>query len=148
MNLDPLGRAHVIGSSAFIAAPLAGMTLAQCGADAIRIDAQGLENVLGIAGINGGRHVVPTVGGDTLYASSGVLERGELPGRDDVGALRISLFGPRNCAPQMVAFEKTAESKVSAAHPAVVLDLDYTVLMPRRPATLRADHNHHEVEPR
>ena len=38
MNLDLLGGLRVIESSAFIAAPLAGMTLAQFGADVIRID--------------------------------------------------------------------------------------------------------------
>jgi len=38
MNLDFLGGLRVVESSAFIAAPLAGMTLAQFGADVIRID--------------------------------------------------------------------------------------------------------------
>ena len=38
MNLDLLGGLRVVESSAFIAAPLAGMTLAQFGADVIRID--------------------------------------------------------------------------------------------------------------
>jgi len=38
MNFDLLGGLRVIESSAFIAAPLAGMTLAQFGADVIRID--------------------------------------------------------------------------------------------------------------
>lgn len=38
MNLDFLGDLRVVESSAFIAAPLAGMTLAQFGADVIRID--------------------------------------------------------------------------------------------------------------
>ena len=38
MNFDFLGGLRVIESSAFIAAPLAGMTLAQFGADVIRID--------------------------------------------------------------------------------------------------------------
>lgn len=39
MNLDFPGGLRVVESSAFIAAPLAGMTLAQSGADAIRIAA-------------------------------------------------------------------------------------------------------------
>ncbi len=38
MNVDLLGGLRVVESSAFIAAPLAGMTLAQFGADVIRID--------------------------------------------------------------------------------------------------------------
>lgn len=39
MNLDFPGGLRVVESSAFIAAPLAGMTLAQSGADVIRIAA-------------------------------------------------------------------------------------------------------------
>lgn len=39
MNLDFPGGLRVVESSAFIAAPLAGMTLAQFGADVIRIAA-------------------------------------------------------------------------------------------------------------
>lgn len=38
MNFDLLQGLRVVESSAFIAAPLAGMTLAQFGADVIRID--------------------------------------------------------------------------------------------------------------
>ena len=38
MNLDLLKGVRVVESSAFIAAPLAGMTMAQFGADVIRID--------------------------------------------------------------------------------------------------------------
>ena len=41
MNFELLHGLRVIESSAFIAAPLAGMTLAQFGADVIRIDMVG-----------------------------------------------------------------------------------------------------------
>ena len=41
MNFELLHGLRVIESSAFIAAPLAGMTLAQFGADVIRIDIVG-----------------------------------------------------------------------------------------------------------
>ena len=37
MNLNFLGGLRLVESYAFIAAPLAGMTLAQCAADVIRV---------------------------------------------------------------------------------------------------------------
>ena len=49
----------------------------------------GLANAFHIAAINGGRHVAPLFAGDTVYAWSEVLDKAELPGRDDVGALRL-----------------------------------------------------------
>ena len=49
----------------------------------------GLANAFHIAAINGGRHVAPLFAGDTVFAWSEVLEASELPGRDDVGALRL-----------------------------------------------------------
>ena len=50
----------------------------------------GLANAFHIAAINGGRHVAPLFAGDTVFAWSEVLEAAELPGRDDVGALRLA----------------------------------------------------------
>ena len=59
MNLDLLKGVRVVESSAFIAAPLAGMTMAQFGADVIRIDLIG-------GGIDHARMpVIP--GGPSLY---------------------------------------------------------------------------------
>ena len=94
----------------------------------------GLENVLGILAINGGTHVAPTVAGDTLYAYSEVIEKWKLPGRSDVAALRLRLTGLKNAPPAGVSATKAEGSAKSAYHPAVVLDIDYTVLMPRRQA--------------
>ncbi len=51
----------------------------------------GLANAFHIAAINGGRHVAPLFGGETVFAWSEVLEKAELPGRTDVGALRLRL---------------------------------------------------------
>jgi 2-methylfumaryl-CoA hydratase len=92
---------------------------------------EGLENVLGILAINGGSHVAPTVAGDTLYACTEVLDKWKLPGRADAGALRLRLIGLKNVPPGDVPPTSTAKA---AYHSAVVLDLDYTVLMPRRQA--------------
>ena len=91
----------------------------------------GPEKVLSIMAINAGAHVSPTVAGDTLYAFSEVIEKWKLPGRSDVGALRLRLVGLKNAPPADVPAARVESSAKSAYHPAVVLDIDYTVLMPR-----------------
>lgn len=92
----------------------------------------GLENVLTIAAINGGSHCNPTFGGDTLYAYSEVLDKWELPGRRDLGALRLRMVGMKNLPPAELATPQVEEGGKQRYHPSVVLDLDYTVLIPRR----------------
>ena len=92
----------------------------------------GLENVLGIAAINAGVHCNPTFGGDTLYARTEILEQWQLPGRSDVGALRLRLIGLKNLRADAVEQPATDNHGKTAYHPNVVLDLDYTVLIPRR----------------
>jgi 2-methylfumaryl-CoA hydratase len=92
----------------------------------------GLENVIGIAAINGGTHANPTFAGETLYARSEILEKWPLPGRADLGALRVRLVGLKDLAPADLDTTMGPDGKT---HPNVVLDLDYTVLMPRRPAS-------------
>ena len=88
----------------------------------------GLANGFRVAAINGGSHVAPTFGGDTIYAWSEVLEKAVLPGRDDIGALRVRTIAAKDC-PCDSWPGKGADGKY---HPAVVLDLDYWLLMPRR----------------
>lgn len=90
----------------------------------------GLANAFKLAAINGGRHVAPTFGGDTVYAWSEVLGKMELPGRSDLGALRLRTVAAKDRACADFPF-KDGEGKYD---PAVVLDFDYTVLMPRRAA--------------
>ncbi len=87
----------------------------------------GLENALLIAAINAGTHANPTFAGDTLYCRHEVLEKWNLPGRDDLGALRLRMLGIKNMTSRELA-EARPDGKY---HPNVVLDLDYTVLMPR-----------------
>lgn len=86
----------------------------------------GLANAFRIAALNGGRHVAPCFAGDTLYAWSEVLDKAELAGRGDVGALRLRTIAAKDhpCAD----FPGCAGE---AYHPAVVLDLDYWALLPR-----------------
>jgi len=93
---------------------------------------EGLENALSIAAINGGAHSNPTFGSDTIYAHTEVLDKWEIPGRSDVGALRLRLIGVKD---QPLRFLSEASTTIEGRrnyHPNVVLDLDYTVLMPRR----------------
>ena len=88
----------------------------------------GLANAFRVAALNGGRHVTPAFAGDTIYAWSEILEKHALPQRDDLGALRIRTVATKD-QPCAEFPDKTPDGK---PHPAVVLDLDYTVLMPRR----------------
>jgi len=88
----------------------------------------GLANAFRIFTINGGTHAAPSFAGDTIYAWSEVLGKDPLPRRKDVGALRLRTVATKDrpCADFPY---KDGEGKYD---PAVVLDLDYTVLMPRR----------------
>ncbi|MEW5726281.1 MAG: MaoC family dehydratase [Pseudomonadota bacterium] len=89
----------------------------------------GLGNAFKLAAINGGRHTNPTFAGDTIYAWSEVLEKMEIPGRTDIGALRLRLVALKNQPAAGFPFKKEDGKEFD---PAVVLDFDYTVLMPRR----------------
>src|SRR5881392_2043073 len=86
----------------------------------------GLANAFHVAAINGGRHVAPLFAGATVFAWSQVLAKAELPGRDDIGALRLRTVAAKDrpCADFPL---KSGEED----DPAVLLDLDYWVLMPR-----------------
>lgn len=88
----------------------------------------GLANALSIAAINGGRHTAPTFAGDTIYAWSEILAAMPIPRREDVGALRIRTVAAkdRSCA------DFPYRDAAGAYDKSVVLDFDYTVLMPRR----------------
>jgi 2-methylfumaryl-CoA hydratase len=87
----------------------------------------GLANAFHVLGLNGARHVAPSFAGDTIYAWSEVLDKTELPGRSDMGALRLRTFAvkDRSCAdfPGVKADGSLEEG--------VVLDMDYWVALPR-----------------
>jgi 2-methylfumaryl-CoA hydratase len=90
------------------------------------ISFNGLANAFHIAAINGGRHVAPLFAGGTVYAWSEVLSKAELPGRNDVGALRLRTVATRDrpCTDFPFKIEDDYE-------PSVILDLDYWALIPR-----------------
>jgi 2-methylfumaryl-CoA hydratase len=92
------------------------------------ISFNGLANALVIAAINGGRHVNPLFAGDTVFAWSMVLDKAELPGRADCGALRLRLVATKN-----LPCSEFPDKDASGRYPEnVVLDFDYWSLMPRR----------------
>jgi 2-methylfumaryl-CoA hydratase len=86
----------------------------------------GLANAFRVAALNGGRHVAPTFAGDTVYAWSEVLEKVPLPGRRDLGALRLRTVATKDRPAAGFPYKDAGGNY----DPAVVLDLDYTVLMP------------------
>ena len=86
----------------------------------------GLANAFHIAAINGGRHVAPLFAGDTVFAWSEILEKAELPGRSDVGALRVRLVATKNC-PCATFPDRVGEGYDTS----VILDFDMWLLIPR-----------------
>jgi 2-methylfumaryl-CoA hydratase len=86
----------------------------------------GFGNAFHVAGINGGRHVAPLFAGNTVFAWSEVLAKTPLPDRSDVGALRLRTVATKD--------KPCADFPLKAGDgddPAVILDLDYWVLLPR-----------------
>ncbi len=101
----------------------------------------GLENVIRMAAWNSGQHTHPTFAGDTIYAWTDILERAAVPGRDDLGALRMRLVAVKNVDPgrEEVSLELPHAEGVAAGaggkanyDPRVVLVLDWWGLVPRR----------------
>ena len=85
----------------------------------------GLANAFHVAAINGGRHVAPLFAGDTVYAWSEVLDRAEIPGRSELGALRLRTVATKNCPCADYPYKTDG-----AYDAAVILDLDTWVLIP------------------
>jgi 2-methylfumaryl-CoA hydratase len=92
------------------------------------ISYNGLANAVTIAAINGGRHVNPLFAGDTVFAWSQVLDKADIHGRKDCGALRLRLVATKNlpCA----GFPDKDEAGKYPDN--VVLDFDYWAILPRR----------------
>ena len=100
-----------------------GVAISMCRA----LSFDGLENAISILAINAGTHANPAFAGDTIYCATEVLDAWQLP-NSDFGALRLRMIGIKNMSPTDLVEIKTDKGN----HPNVVLDLDYTVLMPRK----------------
>ena len=87
----------------------------------------GLANAFHILGLNGARHVAPSFAGDTIYAWSEVLDKAELPGQPEMGALRLRTLAvkDRSCA------DFLGLKADGSPEDGVVLDMDYWVALPR-----------------
>ena len=90
------------------------------------ISFNGLANAFHVAAINGGRHVAPLFAGDTVFAWSEVLGASELPGRRDVGALRLRTVATKDRPCPDFPYKDGEDYD-----PTVLLDLDYWALIPR-----------------
>jgi 2-methylfumaryl-CoA hydratase len=86
----------------------------------------GLANAFHVAAINGGRHVAPLFAGCTVFAWSEVLASADVPGRNDVGALRLRTVATKDRPCPDFPFKDGDDYDA-----AVILDLDYWVLMPK-----------------
>jgi 2-methylfumaryl-CoA hydratase len=86
----------------------------------------GLANAFHIAAINGGRHVAPLFAGCTLFAWSEVLDTADIPGRSDIGALRLRTIATKDRPCHDFPLKQGDDYD-----PAVILDLDYWTVMPR-----------------
>lgn len=87
----------------------------------------GLSNAFHVAAINAGRHVAPCFAGDTVYAWSEILDKAEIPGRTDIGALRTRLIAVKNQNCGALPY-KTEDGKYADG---VILDLDLWLALPR-----------------
>ena len=93
----------------------------------------GFENVLKILAFNAGTHTNPSFAGDTIYAWTDIKDKFTLA-RDDVGALRLNLIAVKNLNPleEEISVRVNRPDGKNAYHKNIVLDLDYTVLIPRK----------------
>jgi 2-methylfumaryl-CoA hydratase len=92
----------------------------------------GLANAFRIVAIHGGRHTAPTFAGDTLFAWTEVLGKEELPGRGDLGVLRLITRAVKNRPASDFPDKFAGKGDDGKPDPSVVLEFDYSVLMPRR----------------
>lgn len=97
------------------------ISLARC------LSFNGLANAFKVLAINAGSHSNPTFAGDTIYAYSEVLDRIEIPGRNDIGALRLRMVATKD----RPAGDFPYKSEDGRYDPSVVLDFDFTVALPR-----------------
>jgi 2-methylfumaryl-CoA hydratase len=86
----------------------------------------GLGNAFQVAAINGGRHVAPLFAGCTVFAWSEVIACAEIPGRTDIGVLRLRTIATKDRPCSDFPLKSGDDYDAS-----VVLDLDYWVVLPR-----------------
>ena len=88
----------------------------------------GLQNAQNIYAINSGAHANPTYAGDTIYAYTEVIETIDHK-REDLGLLRLRTIAVTNQKSSEIENPKGEDGKYLKN---VVLDLDYTVVIPKK----------------
>ena len=88
----------------------------------------GFQNAQWIYAINSGAHANPTYAGDTIYAYTEVIETIDHK-REDIGLLRLRTVAVTNQKSDEISNPKGEDGKYLKN---VVLDLDYTVVIPKR----------------
>ena len=92
------------------------------------ISFNGLQNAQWIYAINSGAHANPTFAGDTIYAFTEVIEKID-HNRSDLGLLRLRTVALKNMKSTDVESTFDENGKYLKN---VVLDLDYTVVIPKK----------------
>ena len=88
----------------------------------------GFQNAQWMYAINSGAHANPTYAGDTIYAYTEVIETIDHK-REDIGLLRLRTVAVTNQKSEEITNPKDEDGKYLKN---VVLDLDYTVVIPKR----------------
>ncbi len=91
------------------------------------ISFNGLQNAQWMYAINSGAHCNPTYAGDTIYAYTEVIDTINHK-RDDIGLLRLRTVAVKNQKSEEISNPKDEDGKYLKN---VVLDLDYTVIIPK-----------------
>jgi len=86
----------------------------------------GLGNAFHVAAINGGRHVAPLFAGETVFAWTEVADKAEIPGRADIGALRLKTYATKDLP--CTAFPGATADGYDDG---VILELDYWAGIPK-----------------
>ncbi|MGE4596834.1 MAG: MaoC family dehydratase [Methylophilaceae bacterium] len=92
---------------------------------------EGLENILLISAIHGGKHCNPTFSGDTLFTKTIVTAKDKIPGRSDLGVLKLKMIGIKNKTSESLQSIYQDNSYNKIYDPNVVLELDYSVVLPK-----------------
>ncbi len=92
------------------------------------ISFNGFQNAQWIYAINSGVHANPTYAGDTIYAYTEVIDTINYK-RDDIGLLRLRTIAIKNQKSDEVENPKDKNDKYLKN---IVLDLDYTVIIPKK----------------